>query len=216
LDEVGDMSLKTQAKVLRVLEEQRFHPVGSNEVVEVDVRVIAATNKDLLAMVAAGTFREDLYYRLNVLRLQLPPLRNRREDIAPLAETFLAAWRTKTGRVVALESQALAELETYAWPGNVRELKHAVEFAANMCQSGAIERIALPRGGGGDGGSEGQPDPVGDDPRSLRRIVADAEREAIQRLLLRHGRDLAGKRAVARQLGISLATLYNKLHALGL
>ncbi|MCA1905119.1 MAG: sigma 54-interacting transcriptional regulator [Desulfarculus sp.] len=216
LDEIADLQPDIQAKLLRVLQQRRIRRVGDSGEQSLDVRVIAATNKDLLGMVAAGTFREDLYYRLNVLRLQLPPLRNRREDIAPLAETFLAAWRTKTGRVVELESQALAELEAYAWPGNVRELKHAVEFAANICQSGAIDRIALPRGGGGDGATGSQAAPTIDDRRSLRQIVADAEREAIQGLLLRHGRDLAGKRAVARRLGISLATLYNKLRALGL
>jgi two-component system nitrogen regulation response regulator NtrX len=128
LDEVGDMSLKTQAKVLRALDEQRFLPVGASHPVHVDVRVIAATNKDLEEEIARGNFREDLFYRLNVIPFFVPPLRDRKEDIPLLVKEFLQEFGAEYGRPhVEMTDEALAALKQYHWPGNVRELRNLVE-----------------------------------------------------------------------------------------
>ncbi len=128
LDEVGDMSLKTQAKVLRALDEQRLYPVGATNPVHVDTRVIAATNKDLEDEIARGNFREDLFYRLNVIPFFVPPLRDRKEDIPSLAREFLAEFGQQYGRPrVEISDSAINQLRTYNWPGNVRELRNVVE-----------------------------------------------------------------------------------------
>src|SRR5687767_9779931 len=128
LDEVGDMSLKTQAKVLRVLQEQTFQRVGGQQTIKVDVRVLAATNKDLEAEIAAGNFRSDLYYRLNVIPIAVPPLRARGNDIVLLAEHFLLRFAAETGqRAKKLSSGAASRLKSYHWPGNVRELRNVIE-----------------------------------------------------------------------------------------
>ena len=128
LDEVGDMSLRTQAKVLRALEEQRFEPVGAAESVQVDVRVVAATNKNLEEEIERGNFREDLFYRLNVIPFFVPPLRDRREDMPLLAEHFLREFTTAYGRKPKeLTPEAFQVLADYHWPGNVRELKNLIE-----------------------------------------------------------------------------------------
>ncbi len=128
LDEVGDMSLKTQAKVLRALDEQRFYPVGASTPTHVDVRVIAATNKDLEEEIARGNFREDLFYRLNVIPFYVPPLRDRKEDIPLLAREFLAELGQEYGRArVEISDTAINQLKAYHWPGNVRELRNVIE-----------------------------------------------------------------------------------------
>jgi len=128
LDEVGDMSLKTQAKVLRTLDEQRFYPVGASTPVHVDTRVIAATNKDLEEEIARGNFREDLFYRLNVIPFFVPPLRDRKEDIPLLAREFLSEFGQQYGRPhVEITDAALTALKQYHWPGNVRELRNVIE-----------------------------------------------------------------------------------------
>src|SRR5687767_13998466 len=128
LDEVGDMSLKTQAKVLRVLQEQTFQRVGGQQTIKVDVRVIAATNKDLANEIAAGSFRSDLYYRLNVIPIEVPPLRVRGNDVVLLAEHFLLRFAAETGqRAKKLSSGAASRLKSYHWPGNVRELRNVIE-----------------------------------------------------------------------------------------
>ncbi len=145
LDEVGDMSLKTQAKVLRVLEEQRFHPVGSNEAVEVDVRVIAATNKNLEEKIEEGAFREDLFFRLNVLPFEVPPLRQRTEDIPLLAAHFMELFCNRYGRELKrFDAEAMECLQRYAWPGNVRELKNTVERLVIMLPKTQIGLLDLP------------------------------------------------------------------------
>jgi two-component system nitrogen regulation response regulator NtrX len=145
LDEVGDMSSKTQAKVLRVLEEQRFTPVGGNSAIKVDVRVIASTNKNLEREIELGNFREDLYYRLNVLPFQLPPLRERREDIAALIPYFLDDFARKYGRKAPmLTAKAIEILELYPWPGNVRELRNIMERIVIMTHQSRIDIYDLP------------------------------------------------------------------------
>jgi two-component system nitrogen regulation response regulator NtrX len=146
LDEVGDMSLKTQAKVLRALDEQRFTPVGATHAMSVDVRVIAATNKDLEEEIAKGNFREDLFYRLNVIPFFVPPLRDRKEDIGLLARDFLRAFGREYGRSrVDIAEDAIDLLKQYHWPGNVRELKNLIERVLILNpQAPRIERKHLP------------------------------------------------------------------------
>jgi two-component system nitrogen regulation response regulator NtrX len=147
LDEIGDMSLKTQAKILRILQERKFERVGGNRTIEVDVRVIAATNKDLEKQIREGLFRQDLYYRLNVLPFHVPPLRERREDIPLMAKHFLAFFCSKESRETkTLEQDALEAMAAYNWPGNVRELKNIVERLVIMTPHRSISLADLPQG----------------------------------------------------------------------
>jgi two-component system nitrogen regulation response regulator NtrX len=146
LDEIGDMSLKTQAKVLRILQEHKFERVGGNKTIEVDVRVIAATNKDLEKEIAAGNFREDLYYRLNVIPFHVPPLRERKSDIPPLANHFLEYFCSKESRETkTLDKEALQAVMDYPWPGNVRELKNLIERLVIMSPGNTITLKQLPQ-----------------------------------------------------------------------
>ena len=145
LDEIGDMSLKTQAKILRILQEQNFERVGGTRTLTVDVRVIAASNKDLEKEIEKGTFREDLYYRLNVIPIEVPPLRNRTEDIPLLAETFLKEFSEEEHcHLKAMTPRAIEQLKSYHWPGNVRELKNLVERLAIMTESETIGKDDIP------------------------------------------------------------------------
>ena len=145
LDEIGDIPLATQVKLLRTLEAKSFERVGDNQPVQVDVRVISATNQDLEKLIAAGSFREDLFYRINVIPIQLPPLRRRLEDVPVLVNTFVARLREKTGKeITGLDSQCLARLMAYDWPGNVRELKGALEYAFVIAEQGLIAPRHLP------------------------------------------------------------------------
>lgn len=145
LDEIGDIPLPTQVKLLRVLQERRFERLGENRSVPADVRIIAATNADLERMVAEGTFREDLYYRLNVIPIYLPPLRDRREDIPSLTEHFLERFNREHGKSVAFSREALDLLLEYRWTGNVRELENLVERAVVMAKGPVIHAQELPR-----------------------------------------------------------------------
>ena len=145
LDEIGDMSLKTQAKVLRILQEHKFERVGGNKTIEVDVRVIAATNKDLEREIANGNFREDLYYRLNVIPFDVPPLRERRSDISQLATHFLEYFCSKESRETkVLDEESVQAITDYPWPGNVRELKNLIERLVIMSPGNTITRSQLP------------------------------------------------------------------------
>lgn len=146
LDEIGDMSLKTQAKVLRILQEHKFERVGGNKTIEVDVRVIAATNKDLEKEIANGNFREDLYYRLNVIPFHVPPLRERKSDIAQLATHFLEYFCSKESRETKrLDDEAMQAITRYPWPGNVRELKNLIERLVIMSPGNMITINQLPQ-----------------------------------------------------------------------
>jgi two-component system nitrogen regulation response regulator NtrX len=146
LDEIGDMSLKTQAKVLRILQEHTFERVGGNKTIEVDVRVIAATNKDLEKEIAIGNFREDLYYRLNVIPFHVPPLRERKSDIPQLATHFLEYFCSKESREIKrLDDEAMQAITEYPWPGNVRELKNLIERLVIMSPGNTITRNQLPQ-----------------------------------------------------------------------
>ncbi len=205
LDEVGDMPLALQAKLLRALQEQEIEPLGSNKVIKIDVRVIAATSRDLKAMVAQGRFREDLYYRLNVLPIRLPALRERLSDLEALAESLLESIATRTGMPQReLAPSALAALASHAWPGNVRELRNVLEQAAMLTDHprlGAAEFAnILPAA------AKRQPDatPV----RPLPQMIAELEQSSIRTAL---EATRGNKVSAAKLLGISRATLYEKL-----
>jgi two-component system response regulator GlrR len=146
LDEIGDMSLSIQAKLLRVLQEKQFYPVGSGKPVKVDVRVIVATNKDLEAAVKNGSFREDLFYRVHVVPIDLPPLRERKEDISPLAEHFLKEISQRMKKEIkGISPVAMQKLMLHDWPGNVRELENTIEHAVAITQHDVIsEEVILP------------------------------------------------------------------------
>ena len=144
LDEIGDMSTAMQVKLLRVLQERKVRPVGAHEETEVDTRVIAATNRDLTAMVKDGVFREDLFYRISVIPMELPPLRERGADIAELTEHFIAKYCAQTGRPLSMSAQAMRLLEAYSWPGNVRELEHTIERAVALEKTDTIQPERLP------------------------------------------------------------------------
>ena len=147
LDEIGDMSLALQAKLLRVLEDQVIRPVGSTKATKVDIRLITATNKDLKAQVRAGSFREDLYYRINVISIQIPPLRNRKEDIGSLINHFIAKYSQEMGKQAQdFSSDALSLMISYPWPGNVRELQNVIERAILISDGTAIGLEHLPEG----------------------------------------------------------------------
>ncbi|HXH01863.1 MAG TPA: sigma 54-interacting transcriptional regulator [Candidatus Competibacteraceae bacterium] len=224
LDEVGDMPLHLQAKLLRVLQEQEIEPLGSNRIQRVDVRVIAASSRDLETMVAAGRFRADLYFRLNVLPITLPPLRQRLEDLPALSAALLERIRERNGGPRRrLAASALAVLAAYPWPGNVRELANVLERATMLSDApelGAADFAGLlsPRRGGerGPGAAALPPEQAAVSAESvvrpLEQAVAEAERYAIRAALNAcHGR----KVEAARLLGISRATLYEKLAQLG-
>jgi DNA-binding NtrC family response regulator len=144
LDEAGDIPMAMQAKLLRVLQERHFERVGGNQTVEVDVRVIAATNRDLRRMVREGRFREDLYYRLNVVKIEIPPLRERREDIPLLARHFCEKYARPGEPPKQISPEAMERLLTHRWPGNIRELENAVERACVTCRGPAIDVEHLP------------------------------------------------------------------------
>jgi two-component system response regulator PilR (NtrC family) len=144
LDEIGEMSSAMQVKLLRVLQERKVRPVGAHGEIEVNTRVIAATNRDLSAMVKDGNFREDLFYRVSVIPMELPPLRERGSDITELAEHFIGKYCAQTGRTIAISAPAMRLLESYSWPGNVRELEHTIERAVALERTDLIQPERLP------------------------------------------------------------------------
>src|SRR6201987_4731322 len=189
MDEIGNMTLTMQVKLYRVLQEGKVRPVGSNEESDVDVRIIAATNKDFEKEIAEGRFREDLYYRLSVIPIQLPPLRERREDIPLLARHFLETFRKSMEKVVtSISPEAMSRLESYDWPGNVRELENTMERAVALESTGEVtlrvlpDRIAGYSGSTASGGSEaGAAFPS--DGVDFEKEMADAERRYLQAAL---------------------------------
>ena len=194
LDEVADMSLALQAKLLRALELKRIEPLGATRTIQIDVRIVAATNRDLAAAVRSGTFREDLFYRLHVFPILLPPLRERDEDIPILAVHFLNEYNRALGKPVeGFDADALDALQAYAWPGNVRELRHAIERAVILAKSRLIGIADLPRP---LQAAPATPGPTGAAPKPL----AELERNAILAAL-----DAAGgnRSKAARLLGIT-------------
>ena len=210
LDEVGDMSLKTQAKVLRALEEQRFEPVGAPESIQVDVRVIAATNKHLEEEIERGNFREDLFYRLNVIPFYVPPLRERVEDVPLLAEHFLKEFTSAYGRKPKeLTPEAIAVIEEYPWPGNVRELRNMMERIVILCPQVRIDARHIPLGASRRVPAERMIEVTG----SLQEVREAAEREYIMKKL----EDTKGNVSrTAELLGLERSNLYRKMKALGI
>jgi two-component system, NtrC family, nitrogen regulation response regulator NtrX len=209
LDEVGDMSLKTQSKVLRVLEEQRVEPLGSNQTTDVDVRIIAATNKKLEDEIGRGAFREDLFYRLNVIPFYVPALRERTEDIPILASAFLGTFCEEYGKKSKeFGASAMEVLLTYPWPGNVRELKNLVERLVIVCPSPQIEAHHLPpelfRGA-----SKSPQKPY----ESLHEARSAYEREFVLRKLEENRWNMT---KAAQSLGLERSHLYRKLRSLGI
>jgi DNA-binding NtrC family response regulator len=201
LDEIGEISHATQVKLLRVLQEREIRRVGESKNRPINVRVLAATNHDLAAGMASGTFREDLYYRLRVVEVAIPPLRQRREDILPLARFFVDRFRTKLKLpALRLSPESIGFLTNYSWPGNVRELENAIEHAAILTRDGRLTPDLFPSGivhrTAGPGRSEG------------RRSLGDVASEHIQDVLRQTG---GNRRQAAEILGISTATLWRKL-----
>ncbi len=218
LDEIGELSLDLQSKLLRVLQEGEFEPLGSSKTLKVDVRVIAATNRDLIKAVKEGKFREDLYYRLNVFQVELPPLRERSGDIEKLARVFMEKFSKRNGIALCpLSDEDIARLKSYSWPGNIRELKNVVERAVITSIDGRanFER-ALP-----DSRDRTQPEPSLDIAKSKDKVFSDKdlreiERNNIVRALEKSGWKVAGKNGAAAILGIPTSTLNSKIKAFGI
>jgi two-component system response regulator AtoC len=214
LDEIGDLPVGLQAKLLRVLEENEIRRIGAREGKKVDVRVIAATAKPLGQAVEQGEFRADLYYRLDVVRLHIPPLRERREDIPALVTHFARQVAQRLGHPVSITPQALALLTDASWPGNVRELRNALERAAVLGGSRSLDAGDFAAANGRNGHANGNyaavsvPMPATNGTYDLRSQVEEVERVIIQRAL-----DAAkgNRREAAHLLGISLRTLFYKL-----
>jgi two-component system response regulator HydG len=211
LDEIGDITPALQLKLLRVLQEREFERVGGESTIRVDVRIISATNKDLAALVAAGQFRQDLYYRLHIVPVTLPPLRERREDIPVLVRHFIQKLAPKTNpRVKDIEDEALAQLMAYRWPGNVRELENVIEQSLVFSDGERIGVGALP--GTIRVGEPGQLTvPRGD--MSLEEILEDLERQLIMQA---YEKAKGVKTETARLLGIKTSALYYKLQKYGI
>jgi DNA-binding NtrC family response regulator len=206
LDEVGEMPAALQVKLLRVLQSGEFRRLGATQALTTDVRVLAATNRDLVEMVRQGMFRDDLFYRLNVIRVVLPPLRERREDIPALAEHFLARSAGKLNRELRLSAEAVEHLLRYPWPGNVRELEHAIERAAILARGATVSPDDLPPHVAA--GLE-----LGPSPALPRQItLAEAERIHILQTLERFG---GNHSSAAEALGIGRTTLWRKLKEYG-
>jgi DNA-binding NtrC family response regulator len=211
LDEIGTASPAMQVKLLRVLQELKFEQVGGTKTFDVDVRVVLATNEDISRAVAEGRFRQDLYYRVNVINIELPPLRSRTSDIPTLAQSFLAQVREDTRReVTGFADDALVALERHHWPGNVRELQNVIERAVLLGKGPAITAADLPAEVRGSGGvvystAVGQ--------KTLKEALEGPERQIIRDVLESNGWN---RNATADQLGINRTTLYKKMKRLGL
>ncbi len=212
LDEIGDMPLGDQAKLLRALESKEIVPVGSDRAVKIDCRIVAATNSDLLELVQAKRFRSDLYYRLAAIRIRVPPLRARLEDIPSLAHVFLERHTREHRRVVkGIDGPAMRRLLAYTWPGNVRELSNVMERATVICAGETIGVADLPPEvvGASSRESAGSDEPL----EGYQEAMSAFERTLIAATLEKTGGD---RREAARMLGLSLATLYRRIEKLGL
>ncbi|AVQ37532.1 AAA family ATPase [Clostridium botulinum] len=209
LDEIGDMPLYLQVKILRVLQERKLVRIGSNHLIDLDIRVIAATNKDLKKLIKENKFREDLYYRLNVIPLKIPPLRERKEDIDILMKMLIKKYNVLFGKSVnKVDKECRDILMNYPWYGNVRELENAVEFMINMADdSGMVTMNMLPPNIVENKNSQVYGMDMDEDIKPLK----DIEKEYILRALDIYGHDTKGKQLAAKRLGIGIATLYRKL-----
>jgi two-component system response regulator HydG len=204
-DEIAETTPAFQAKLLRVIQEHEIRPVGDNESIPVDVRVVAATNQDLRQAIAEKRFREDLFYRINVVPLHSPPLRERKEDIALLAQHFVDRFNQRNGTRRTLTAGALQKLAGHDFPGNVRELENVMEQAASLARGEAIEAADVVLEGRGNAGAGSV--------RTLAQEVDEAERHAIEAAL---GRNDSNLERVARELDVSPTTLWRKMKRLGM
>ena len=206
LDELGETSPAFQAKLLRVLEEREFQPLGGVQKQHVNVRVLAATNQDLEALIEQGRFRQDLLYRINIVRLQLPALRERKEDIPLLIERFIDKMNRIQGKTVTgIDTESLNWLMSYDYPGNIRQLENIIEHAFILCSQGEIGTQHLP------GYLTASASPAGSAPSSIHAIRRSSEEEAIMKALQRNGYN---RLATARELGMHKTTLFRKLKKL--
>jgi DNA-binding NtrC family response regulator len=214
LDEIGDMSPNLQVKLLRVLQDRTFEPVGSSKTVKVNVRIIAATNQDLPRLIGDKLFREDLYYRLNVIPIEVPPLRRRREDIPLLVNHFLDVANQDRGtRIESISEEAMAALMDHDWPGNVRELENLIERLVILCPRDAIWLEDLPENLRGAGGSVAVTPHLPSSGLSFNDVVGKLERELIvQALEQTHW----NKNQAAQLLGLNRTTLLEKIKKKGL
>jgi PAS domain S-box-containing protein len=207
LDEVGELPAETQLALLRVLQEREFERVGGNQSISADVRVIAATNQDLQRTIVAGTFRMDLFYRLNVFPIEVPSLRERRDDIPMLVAYFIARYAGQTGkRIGSIEKATLELFQSYRWPGNIRELQNVVERSVILCDQDtfSVDESWLLR--------QSMPHPIS--PQPLTESLLNQEREMIERALVECKGRVAGPRGAATRLGIPQSTLANKIKTL--
>ena len=206
LDEIGDMSLHLQSKLLRVLQEKEVNKIGAKSNIEIDVRIIAATNKDLESMVREGTFREDLYYRINVIPIKLPSLSQRKGDIPLLIDYMIKEYSIKLEKSVeGIDEIALDRMQRYGWPGNVRELQNSIEYSVNMAQGSEITVDVLPKS------ILEYEEKFEEDETSAIETLEDLEKREIQKALKRYGVYKKDKELAAKALGISRATLYRKI-----
>jgi transcriptional regulator with GAF, ATPase, and Fis domain len=207
LDEVGELPAETQIAFLRVLQEHEFERVGGTGTIRTNVRVIAATNRDLQAAIAGGTFRSDLFYRLNVFPIEVPPLRERREDIPVLVEYFIDRYARKAGKSIrGINKQSLELLRSYPWPGNIRELQNVIERSVVVCETEnfSVDESWLSRQPSGD--PKSQPE--------LPRKLAAQEKDMIEAALRESGGRVAGPSGAAAKLGIPGSTLETKIRSL--
>lgn len=208
LDEIGEISAETQVKLLRVLQEREFERVGGTKTIKIDVRLICATNKNLQEEVKAGRFREDLYYRLNVINLKVPSLKERKEDIPVLVNSFVKEYsRVNNKHIKWVTDEALERLKNYAWPGNVRELKNIVERMVVLCDSEKIDIVNLPEDISGAVTQE-KPDGLRQTENNANRQLEDVEKEFI---IVKLKEANGNKSLAAKKLGISRRTLYRKI-----
>lgn len=208
LDEIGELTYDMQAKLLRVLQERTVRSVGGTKEIEIDIRVIAATNIDLKEKIRERCFREDLYYRLNVININLPVLQKRQGDIKLLAMEFLKEKSLKYNRNFTLHDEVLETLLKYTWPGNIRELRNVIEYAVNMCDEDNHIRIThLPLWL--------QPQIGNQTSGKLSEIIKEVEKQTILTYINKYGSSVNDKKKIAYELGISIATLYNKLREFG-
>jgi transcriptional regulator with PAS, ATPase and Fis domain len=224
LDEIGEMPLHLQTKLLRVLQDYEVKPLGGENIIELDVRVIAATNRDLEAAAAQGAFRQDLYYRLSVLMLTIPPLRHRKEDIPTMVRRFTTLFRYKIGREISgFSDRALNALCSYDWPGNVRELMNVIERAMLLCRNHEIGMTELPNVFHGDAADIGKflPESMLGKDGLLNKTLPEVQQEVliqVERMYLERALSKTGGRVnqAARIAGIHTRGLYNKMKRLGL
>ena len=210
LDELGEMPLSVQPKLLRVLQEYELERVGSTKKIHLDIRIVAATNRDLREMIKEGKFREDLFYRISVINVKLPPLRDRKEDIIPISLNYLERLKTKmTTPLRTISHEAEQAFLSYSWHGNIRELQNVVEYAANLCDSDTLTLADLPEH---MRGLEECPDTE----KQKETPLPDSQEKQILDLLSTYGHTLEGKKKIAADLGISLRTLYRKLNKMNL